>query len=255
MVSNQIKSLQIDWNSLFQKVVSFATNSTGTLLSTTFSIIGSVTVGVFNVAVALIFAVYLLSNKEKLIDKILRTLKTSKHTEAIEKILYVLKTANKCFSNFVIGQCKEAIILGVLCMLGMFIICPKYAIMIGVLVGITAFIPILGAYIGAIVGAFVVFTVKPIKALYFIVFIVILQQIEGNFIYPKVVGNTVGLPGILVFTAVTVGGGLAGIPGMFLGVPIVAVLYQFYNEYLAKHEAQVQVQGEQDEVEAPENHS
>ena len=110
----------------------------------------------------------------------------------VYKIILILKTSDKCFSNFVISQCKEAFILGFLCMLGMLIICPKYAIMIGVLIGITAFIPILGAYIGASVGAFVVFTEQPIKALYFIIFIIVLQQIEGNLIYPKVVGTTVG---------------------------------------------------------------
>lgn len=239
-IANQISQLQIDWNSVFQKIISFATNSTGTLLSTTVSIIGSVTVGVFNSVIALIFAIYILSYKEKLADKISKTLEISKHTNIVNKIFRILETSDKCFSSFVIGQCKEAFILGFLCMIGMLIICPKYAVMIGVLIGITAFIPILGAYIGAFIGAFVVFTVSPIKALYFLIFIVVLQQVEGNLIYPKVVGVTVGIPGILVFVAVTIGGGLAGIPGMFLGVPIVAVLYQFYNEYISKHSTDTQ---------------
>lgn len=234
-ITETITHLQINWDSLFQKIVNFATNSTGTLLSTTVSIIGSVTVGVFNVLVGLIFAIYILANKEKLSQKLMQTLHTSKHQALVEKIIHVLKTTDKCFSSFVIGQCKEAFILGFLCMLGMFIICPKYAVMIGVLIGITAFIPILGAYIGGIIGAFVVFTEEPIRALYFIIFLIILQQVEGNLIYPRVVGQTVGVPGILVFTAVTIGGGLAGIGGMFLGVPTMAVLYQFYNEYLSKH--------------------
>ena len=114
----------------------------------------------------------------------------------------------------------------------MLIICPRYALMIGVLIGITAFIPILGAYLGAIVGAFVVFTVEPIKAVYFLIFIVVLQQIEGHLIYPKVVGETIGVPGILVFTAVILGGNLAGFIGIMLGVPIMAVVYQFATEYL-----------------------
>lgn len=251
-IANQISHLQIDWNGIFQEIISFATNSTGTLLSTTFSIIGSVTVGVFNSIIALIFAIYLLIYKEKLIDKISKTLEISKHTNVVHKILRVLETSNKCFSSFVIGQCKEAFILGFLCMIGMFIICPKYAIMIGVLIGITAFIPILGAYIGAFIGAFVVFTVSPITALYFLIFIVILQQVEGNLIYPKVVGVTVGIPGILVFVAVTIGGGLAGIPGMFLGVPIAAVLYQFYNEYINKYSTDTQSQNNNSNEESTE---
>lgn len=246
-LANQIAELQINWDSLFQKIVSFATNSTGTLLSTTISIIGSVTVGVFNVIIGLIFAIYILYNKEKLSNKLLKTLNTSKHKSIVDKIIHVLQTADKCFSSFVISQCKEAFILGFLCMIGMFIICPKYAVMIGVLIGLTAFIPILGAYLGGTIGAFVVFTEEPIRALYFIIFLIILQQVEGNLIYPKVVGQTVGIPGILVFTAVTIGGGLAGIGGMFLGVPTMAVFYQFYNEYLNKHyPKQVAVSTQQD---------
>ena len=233
-LADQFGSLQINWDSIFQKIISFATNSTGTLVSTTVSIIGSVTVGVFNVVIAVVFAIYVLSCKEKIYDRFKLILSSSKYTAMVDKIILILKTSDKCFSNFVISQCKEAFILGFLCMLGMLIICPKYAIMIGVLIGITAFIPILGAYIGASVGAFVVFTEQPIKALYFIIFIIVLQQIEGNLIYPKVVGTTVGVPGILVFSAVTIGGGLAGIPGMFLGVPIMAVLYQFFQEYINK---------------------
>lgn len=233
-LADQFGKLQINWDNIFQKIISFATNSTGTLVSTTVSIIGSVTVGVFNVVIAVVFAIYVLSCKEKIYDRFKLILSSSKYTAMVDKIILILKTSDKCFSNFVISQCKEAFILGFLCMLGMLIICPKYAIMIGVLIGITAFIPILGAYIGASVGAFVVFTEQPIKALYFIIFIIVLQQIEGNLIYPKVVGTTVGVPGILVFSAVTIGGGLAGIPGMFLGVPIMAVLYQFFQEYINK---------------------
>lgn len=236
-IAEQLGQLNVDWDSIFQKIVSFATNNTGTLVSTTVSLIGSFTVGVFNVLVALVFAIYVLSCKEKLYDKLKAVLSSSKYTIIVDRIFHILKTSDKCFSSFVIGQCKEALILGFLCMLGMLIICPKYAIMIGVLIGITAFIPILGAYIGAIIGAFVVFTEEPIKALYFIIFIIVLQQIEGNLIYPKVVGTSVGVPGILVFTAVTIGGGLAGIAGMFLGVPIMAVLYQFFKEYLYKKNA------------------
>ncbi|MGN1411548.1 MAG: AI-2E family transporter [Oscillospiraceae bacterium] len=239
-IAQQIAELQINWDSIFQKIVAFATNSTGTLLSTTVSFIGSVTSGVFNVLMGLIFAVYILANKEKLSNKIMITFKVSKHENIVDRIILLLKTADKCFSSFVIGQCKEAFILGFLCMLGTFVICPKYAVMVGVLIGITAFIPILGAYIGGAIGAFVVFTEEPIRALYFIIFLVILQQVEGNLIYPKVVGETVGIPGILVFTAVTIGGGLAGIPGMFLSVPIMAVIYQFYNEYLNKHYQRVE---------------
>lgn len=231
-IANKINSLEIDWDKVFQKVVSFMTNNTGTLLSTTFSLIGSVTVGIFHFVIGLIFAVYVLANKEKIFRRTYQLVRSSKYTTLVDKFISVVKTSNECFSNFIIGQCKEALILGILCAIGMLIICPRYALMIGVLIGITAFIPILGAYLGAIVGAFVVFTVEPIKAVYFLIFIVVLQQIEGHLIYPKVVGETIGVPGILVFTAVILGGNLAGFIGIMLGVPIMAVVYQFATEYL-----------------------
>lgn len=133
---------------------------------------------------------------------------------------------NDAFHSFIVGQCMEAVILGCLCVVGMWILRFPYATMIGCLVGFTALIPVAGAYIGAIVGGFMIFTVSPFKALLFLVFIVVLQQLEGNLIYPKVVGASIGLPGIWVLAAVTVGGGVLGIGGMLLGVPLAAGLYQ-----------------------------
>ena len=124
------------------------------------------------------------------------------------------------------GQCTEALILGSLCILGMLLFRFPYAVMIGTLVGFTALIPIAGAYIGAVVGAFMIFTVSPVKALLFLVFLVVLQQLEGNLIFPRVVGQSIGLPGLWVLAAVTVGGGVAGIPGMLIGVPLTATFYR-----------------------------
>ena len=133
---------------------------------------------------------------------------------------------NDCFHRYIVGQCTEAVILGVLCMLGMMIIRLPYATMIGALIGFTALIPVAGAYIGAFVGAFMILTVAPVKALIFLVFIVVLQQLEGNLIYPRVVGSSLGLPAIWVLAAVTVGGGVLGVPGMLLGVPLTAAVYR-----------------------------
>ena len=133
---------------------------------------------------------------------------------------------NDCFHRYIVGQCTEAVILGVLCMLGMMIIRLPYATMIGALIGFTALIPVAGAYIGAFVGAFMILTLAPVKALIFLVFIVVLQQLEGNLIYPRVVGSSLGLPAIWVLAAVTVGGGVLGVPGMLLGVPLTAAVYR-----------------------------
>ena len=142
-----------------------------------------------------------------------------------------------CFHRYIVGQCTEAVILGALGSAGMVILRLPYALMVGALVAFTALIPVAGAYIGAAVGAIMILTVDPVKALIFLVFLVILQQLEGNLIYPKVVGSSMGLPGIWVLAAVTVGGGLAGILGMLLGVPLAAVVYRIIRDDVRKHES------------------
>ena len=151
-----------------------------------------------------------------------------------EKILHVLDVVNESFHKYIVGQCTEAIILGVLCTIGMLIFGFPYATMVGALVAFTALIPVAGAYIGAGVGAFMIMTVDPLKAVLFLVYIVILQQLEGNIIYPRVVGSSIGLPGIWVLAAITVGGGVMGIFGMLLGVPLAAVAYKLLREDVNK---------------------
>ena len=150
--------------------------------------------------------------------------------------MYVLSVLNDCFRRFIVGQCVEAVVLGVLCALGMTLLRLPYAAMIGALVGFTAIIPVAGAYIGAVIGAIMILTVSPIKALLFLVFILVLQQVEGNLIYPKVVGSSMGLPAFLVLAAVTVGGSLGGILGMLIGVPLTAAVYRLLKEDLKKAE-------------------
>jgi predicted PurR-regulated permease PerM len=149
----------------------------------------------------------------------------------------VLETLNESFHNFVVGQCLEALILGALCTLGMLIFRFPYAVMVGTLVGFTALIPIAGAYIGAFVGAFVIFTVRPLSALFFLIYIVVLQQIEGNIIYPRVVGTSLGLPGIWVLAAVMIGGNVGGVVGMLLGVPLCSALYKLLREDVQRRRA------------------
>ena len=150
--------------------------------------------------------------------------------------MYGLSVLNDSFRKYIVGQCTEALILGVLCFAGMVVLRFPYAGMIGTLIGFTALIPIAGAYIGAGVGAIMILTVSPLKSVLFLVFIVVLQQLEGNLIYPRVVGKSIGLPALWVLAAVTIGGKLWGIVGMMIGVPIVAAVYRLVCEDMERRE-------------------
>ncbi len=214
-------------------------------------VVGALTSSVVNIVLAIIFAIYLLLNKSKIYNDV-RRLKNAFLNEKANRILTkCFNVANETFKNFFVGQFTDAVILGVLCMLGMKILGFPYAAMTGTVIGVTAVIPIVGAYIGAAVGAFMICTVDPMKALWFIVFLIILQQIEGNLIYPKVVGSSVGLPGIWVLAAVTVGGGLCGIAGMLFGVPIAATVYKLYHEGLDEREIRLGISDTESNNSAP----
>ena len=152
------------------------------------------------------------------------------------KFCYVLGVLDDCFHRYVVGQCIEAVILGSLCMLGMLLFGFPYATMVGALVGATALIPIAGAYIGAGVGAILILTVSPVEAILFLLFIIILQQIEGNLIYPRVVGTKLGLPALWVLAAITVGGNVMGIGGMLLAVPLTTAIYRLVRADVQKRE-------------------
>lgn len=184
---------------------------------------------IVNVVIGLIFALYVLLDKEGL-GRRCKTVITTYFSKASDKIFYVAGVLDESFHSFIVGQCIEAVVLGALCIIGMWIFQFPYAVMIGVFIGFTALIPIAGAYIGAAVGAIMILTVSPIQAVQFLIFIVILQQLEGNLIYPKVVGESIGLPGIWVLTAITIGGGVLGIGGMLLAVPLFAAGYRLLKE-------------------------
>ena len=232
----------IDWDSLMQKAAAAAKAGIGNVLNSTISVLGTLVGGIVNFFIGLVFAIYILSGKEKLKEQGKKVLRAYLKPATVERIARVYHTANDTFSSFIIGQCTEAVILGSLCTVGMMIFRLPYAPMTGAFIGVTALIPIVGAYLGAAVGAFMIFTVDPFKALLFLIFIVVLQQLEGNLIYPRVVGSSIGLPGIWVLAAVTVGGGLLGVGGMLLGVPVAATLYKLLrrdvNERIAKKENQ-----------------
>lgn len=231
-ISEYILNLNINWQDLFKRLMEFAGSGLSSAFGNAFSIITALTSKLSNLLFALIFAIYILAGKEKLsrqIDRLLSVVLKPAWKSGYYEIMGVF---NQSFSSFISGQCIEAVILGALCIVGMSIFRLPYASVIGTLVGATALIPVLGAYIGGAVGFILIFTVSPMKAVYFVIFLCILQQLEGNLIYPRVVGASIGLPGIWVFAAVTVGAGLAGIPGMLIGVPLTAGVYQLLKKYV-----------------------
>lgn len=229
-----INSLSFDWEATAQKLLSYLTSGVGGILGSTLSLVGTISIGVTNFVIGLIFAIYILANKEKLKRQLMKIARAYCKPALVEKALGVLKVANETFSSFIVGQCTEAVILGTLCVIGMKICQFPYAPMIGAFVGATALIPVVGAYLGGAVGFLMILTVSPLKAVLFVVFLVILQQLEGNIIYPRVVGSSIGLPGMWVLAAVTIGGGLAGVGGMLLGVPLTATIYKLLRSDVNK---------------------
>ena len=197
---------------------------------------GSLISGIVTGFVSIVLSVYLLSGKDQLLTQLRRTLKVylPKRTHAFLGRLYQI--VSQVFGDYVAGQCKEALILGSLCFIGMMILQLDYAALISSVIAVTALIPMLGAYIGGAVGVILLLFISPVKALIFLVFLIVLQQVEGNLIYPKVVGRKIGLPGLWVLMGITVGGGLFDIWGMLLAVPVTTVLYQLLKRDVKKRE-------------------
>lgn len=228
--------LSIDWDELLNSLQTWLKDQSGNIMDTAFGTIGSIVGGVFNFFMAFIFAIHVLFGKEKLKKQATRLIQAWFPKGFGSWFIHAASVANTNFRNFVSGQTLEAMILSSLCIIGMLILRLPYAPMIGALVGVTAFIPIVGAWIGAIVGAFMIFTIDPIKAVVFVIFLLILQQVEGNIIYPRVMGSRVNLPGIWILVAVTIAGGIAGPAGMLLSVPISSTIYVLVREATQKRE-------------------
>ena len=231
---------KIDWTSKIGELAGVVTSGIGSVAEVLFSAVTSVFSGVITALVSVIFAVYLLLGKDKL-KRQYHTLANRYMNETwIRRIDYVAFVTNESFHDYIVGQCIEAVILGVLCMLGMLILRLPYAPMVGALIAFTALVPVVGAFIGGALGAFMILMVSPMQALVFVIFLVILQQIEGNIIYPKVVGTSLGLPAIWVLAAVTVGGGVLGVGGMLIGVPLTAAIYRILRDDIHKHDRKPQ---------------
>ncbi len=224
----------INWKSQIGQIVTTVTSGVGSVMGTVIKAVSTVFSGIVTALLAVIFALYLLLGKETLAGQCKRVLHRYLPEKGYAKTMYFLDILNDSFHKFIVGQCLEAVVLGLLCTVGMLIFRFPYATMIGALVAFTALIPVAGAYIGAGVGAFMILTVSPMKAVFFLIFIVVLQQLEGNIIYPRVVGSSIGLPGIWVLAAVTIGGGILGVAGMLFGVPLAAALYRILRDDLKK---------------------
>lgn len=225
----------VDWKSKIGEIISTVTTGLGSAANVVISTVSSVVSGVTSAVLAFIFAIYLLLSKEKLMGQVDRVAKHYIKSSIYDRIKYVLSVADYYFKKFIVGQCTEALILGGLCTVGMLVLRLPYAMMMGAVTAFTALIPVVGALIGGAIGAVLIFVESPVKALIFIIFIVVLQQLEGDLIYPKVVGTSIGLPGVWVFTAVTLGAGVFGILGMLISVPIAATVYSLLrNEVSGK---------------------
>lgn len=237
MPEDIINSLsEIDWQSKLTDMIGTITSGVGNVVGGVISVVAGVFSGIVTVLLSIIFSIYILATKDNLRIGGTKLLNRYASEKWNKRISYVLSVLDECFHSYIVGQCTEALILGGLCTVGMLIFGFPYALMIGALVAFTALIPVAGAYIGAGVGAFMILTESPVKALLFLVFIVVLQQLEGNIIYPKVVGTSMGLPGIWVLAAVTIGGGIFGVLGMLLGVPIAAAVYRIIGDDVKKAE-------------------
>ena len=231
-IQKEINNIELDTASIAGKVTDHAFG----LFNSLISLIGTITATVTNLILGIIFAIYLLLRKDKLKEDLNRFQNLFISDKINKKINRFFSVAHETFTNFFIGQFIEAIIIGTLTFIGASILRLPYAAMTGTIVGVTALIPIVGAFVGAALSAFIIFTESPKQALIFLIFLIILQQFETNVIYPKVVGSSIGLPGIWVLASVTLGGGLCGIMGMMLGVPLAATLYKLYFETIERKE-------------------
>ncbi|MEE1197401.1 MAG: AI-2E family transporter [Lachnospiraceae bacterium] len=187
-------------------------------------------------AIAVAFSVYILNGKDHILHQLRRLLRVYLSPKAYGKAAIIYHTIVEVFDNYFVGQSIEAGILGSLCFIGMLILRIDYAAMVSIVVAVTAFVPILGAYVGGALAVVLLMVVSPMKAVTFLIFFVILQQVENNAIYPKVVGRKMGLPGIWVLFGITVGGGLFGIVGMILGVPVLTVIYTLLKRNVQERE-------------------
>ncbi len=228
----------IDSDMLIEKITTFINDEGSGIITVTWGAATSILSGLVDVFLAFVFALYLLAKKEVVAAHLKKLIATVLPQTRAKRLLSIASLTNQTFTNFVSGQLTEAVIIGVLCFFGMLILRIPYAGAVSAFVAVTALVPIFGAWLGGGLGTFLILLADPIKAVWFVLYLLILQQVEGNLIYPKVVGKSVGLPGLLVLVAVTIGGGAFGVLGMLFSVPVCAVLYNLYLEFMQKSDPQ-----------------
>ena len=222
---------QLDWSNILKNALKVVGNSVSALMGNAFSVIGSVTTSIVNTVISIVFALYCLGSKETLAQqgrRLLYALLSEKHAD---ETLRILRLTNVTFSNFISGQCLEAVILGGLFAVAMALFKMPYIPLVSVVIAVTALVPVVGAFVGCVVGAFFILVNDPLQALSFVALFLVLQQLEGNLIYPRVVGTSVGLPGMWVLVSVTIGGELMGVAGMLVMIPLVSVFYTLAREF------------------------
>lgn len=246
------KLIQLDWGALIEKATSVVGSGLSTILTGAFSAIGSVTGAIVNSVISIAFAVYCLAGKENLARQGRRILYSVLSEHTADEAVRVLRLTNSTFSNFISGQCLEACILGCLFAVAMLLFKMPYIPLVSVVIAVTALIPVVGAFVGCVVGAFFILVSDPLQAVSFVVMFLVIQQLEGNLIYPRVVGSSVGLPGMWVLVAVTVGGELMGVGGMLIMIPLASVLYTLGREATGKRLAQRQIPEDKLQAQPPE---
>lgn len=246
LVNELTNQVNIDWSSMFSSVASGINSLASNVATTSVSVLTTSVGAVTNIFLGILFAIYILFSKEKLgkqVDRLLTVYVRDDIHQLIENVAHV---ANETFSKFISGMVTEAIILGALVTAGLFILQIPYAAMLGVLQGVMALIPIIGAFLSGAVGVVILLALSPTYAVVYLIFVFFVQQLEGDLIYPRIVGDSIGLPSMWVLFAVTVGGGLMGIPGMLIGVPVLATIYKIIKIDVAYREWMIQRTGDQD---------
>ena len=235
---SEMESFRVDWGAMIENVVNFLKNGISDVVVSTYVATGGIVSAVFDFFISFVFALYVLAQKERLANQFSRLMKVYLPSKVWDGVCHVLPILYTNFKNFITCQCLEAVILGSMFVVFMTLFGMPYAVLIGVVISVTALVPIVGAFIGCILGAFLILIISPMQAVIFVIMFLILQQIEGNLIYPRVVGSSVGLPALWVLVAVSVGGSLMGIPGMLIFIPLTSTVYTLLREGVRRREAQ-----------------
>ncbi len=235
---SEMESFRVDWGTMIENIVNFLKNGISDVVVSTYVATGGIVSAVFDFFISFVFALYVLAQKERLARQFSRLMKAYMPSKIWNGMCHVLPILYTNFRNFITCQCLEAVILGSMFVIFMTLFGMPYAVLIGVMISVTALIPIVGAFIGCILGAFLILIISPMQAVIFVIMFLILQQIEGNLIYPRVVGSSVGLPPLWVLVAVSVGGSLMGVSGMLIFIPLTSTVYTLLREGVRRREAQ-----------------